>query len=364
MATTRTLEKAKEAKNDEFYTRLEDIELELNHYREQFKDKVIFCNCDDPYESSFFKYFAMNFNFFGLKKLIATCYDGSIVAGTQLSIFDIIDTEKTAYKVEIDSISDLNGDGVIDLQDVELLLKTPGVVKQLNENGDFRSPECIGLLKEADIVVTNPPFSLFREFISTLVEYNKDFIVIGNTNALTYKEIFSLFMKDKIRTGYTKFNSGMFFKIPDHYDKFHHIDEKGNKVARVSTSCWLTSLPVAKHNEELVLYKTYNSTEYPKYENYNAININKYTEIPFDYNGDMGVPVTFLDKFNPKQFEIVGLGISNSGLEIGVSGYKAEHKKYRKEVQNKGAVDGDLYMLDQNGHPVVPYARIIIRRKK
>ena len=314
------LDNAKNEKNDEFYTRLEDVELELNHYREQFKGKVILCNCDDPYESNFFKYFAMNFNYLGLKKLIATCYDGSIVAGTQLSIFDTLETDKTAYKVEIESISDMNCDGVIDLLDVEILLKQPGFVQLLEGNGDFRSKECLKLLEECDIVVTNPPFSLFREFISTIVECCKDFIVIGNTNALTYKEIFELFKHDGIRTGYTKFNAGMFFIIPDYYEKYHHLDDSGRKIARVSTSCWLTSLPVSKHNEELILYKSYSPDEYPKYDNFDAINVNKYTEIPFDYDGCIGVPITFLDKFNPEQFEIVKFRKGDDDKDLSING--------------------------------------------
>lgn len=363
------LRKAKNAKEDEFYTQLADIEIELKHYKEQFENKVVLCNCDDPYESNFFKYFAMNFNFLGLKKLIATCYDGSPVAGTQLSL-DLFDEEtgeinkdKTAYKVEITNIEDLNGDGSIDLLDIEILLKKENVVQKLKGNGDFRSEECIELLKEADIVATNPPFSCFREFITLLDKYEKQFIIIGNTNALTYKETFSLFKNNRIRTGYTNFNTGMFFVVPDSFEKYHHLDDLGRKIARVSTSCWFTSLPVKKHNDELILFKNYTPEEYPKYHNFDAINVNTYKDIPYDYDGYIGVPITFLDKFCPTQFEIIGLGISNSGLEIGVLPYTLEHKKYRKEIQKKGAVDGDLYLLDEDGNPVVPYARIIIKRR-
>ena len=193
-------------------------------------------------------------------------------------------------------------------------------------------------------------------------KHNKQFIIIGNTNALTYKETFKMFKEDKIRTGYTNFNVGMFFEVPDSWEKYHHI-ENGKKLARVSTSCWFTNLPVKKHTENLVLYKHYTPEEYPHYDNYDAINVNTYTDIPCDYDEIMGVPITFLDKFNPCQFEIIGLGISNSGLECGVRPYKPEHKKYRKEVQKRGAVDGDLYMMI-NGIVTVPYARILIRRKK
>lgn len=362
------LRKANKAKKDEFYTQLSDIEKELNNYRKEFKDKVVFCNCDDPYESNFFKYFAMNFNFLGLKKLIATCYATSPVAYTQLSLFDIgglkIQRKSTqkAYKIEITEVNDNNGDGAIDLSDVEYLIKNKkNTLSLLKGDGDFRSEECINLLKEADIVVTNPPFSLFREYVAQLVEYNKQFIIMGNTNALSYKEIFKLFKDDNIRTGYTNFNVGMYFFVPDDTEKYHKI-ENGKKMVRVATSCWFTNLPVKRHNEKLILYKKYTPNEYPKFDNYDAINVNKYTDIPMDYFDYMGVPITFLDKYNPNQFKLLGLGISNSGLEIGVKPYKPEHKKYRKEVQHKGAVDGDLYMLDANGHPVVPYARIILIR--
>lgn len=362
------LRKANKAKKDEFYTQLSDIEKELNNYRKEFKDKVVFCNCDDPYESNFFKYFAMNFNFLGLKKLIATCFATSPVAYTQLSLFDVegIKIEKKnskkAYKIEITEVNDSNGDGAIDLSDVEYLIKNKkNTLTLLKGDGDFRSEECINLLKESDIVVTNPPFSLFREYVAQLIEYDKQFIIMGNTNALSYKEIFKLFKENNIRTGYTNFNVGMYFFVPDDTEKYHKIVE-GKKMVRVATSCWFTNLPVKRHNEKLILYEIYTSEKYPKYENFDAINVDSYTKIPKDYDGYMGVPITFLDKYNPSQFKLLGLGISNSGLEIGVKPYKPEHKKYRKEVQHKGAVDGDLYMLDKDGHPVVPYARIILIR--
>lgn len=303
------LAQAKDAKKDEFYTKLDDIAKELKNYRPYFKDKVVFCNCDDPYESNFFKYFALNFNALGLKKLIATCYNGSPIAGDELPlIFEIEESEpkKIAYKVEITEVHDYNNDGAINLADVQYLIKNEkNVLSILKGNGSFDSTESIELLKEADIVVTNPPFSLFREFLSLLDKHGKQFIIIGNTNALTYKETFKMFQEDKIRTGYTNFNVGMFFQVPDTYEKFHHI-ENGRKVARVSTSCWFTNLPVSKHNEDLILYKHYTPEEYPTYDNYDAINVNTYTDIPCDYDGVMGVPVTFLDKFNPEQFEIIG----------------------------------------------------------
>lgn len=303
------LAQAKDAKKDEFYTKLDDIAKELKNYRPYFKDKVVFCNCDDPYESNFFKYFALNFNALGLKKLIATCYNGSPIAGDELPlIFEIDESEpkKIAYKVEITEVHDYNNDGAINLADVQYLIQNEkNVLSILKGNGSFDSPESIELLKEADIVVTNPPFSLFKEFLSLLVKYDKQFIIIGNTNALHYKEMFSLFQQDKIRTGYTNFNVGMFFQVPDSWEKFHHIED-GKKMARVSTSCWYTNMPVMKHNEDLILYKHYTPEEYPTYDNYDAINVNTYTDIPCDYDGVMGVPITFLDKFSPNQFEILG----------------------------------------------------------
>ena len=357
---------AKKAKKDEFYTQLVDIEKELKHYKSQFRGKVVYCNCDDPFESNFFKYFAASFNALGLKKLITTSYVKSPIVGWQLPLFEVEGLKpsgKEPFKIEITEVPDTDGDGAVNLDDVKYLLKhDKNIATPLHGNGDFRSDECIELLKQADIVVTNPPFSLFREYIAQLVEYDKKFLIIGNTNSLTYKEIFRLIKDNKLRTGYTNFNVGMFFVVPDDWEQFHHIDKNGKKIARVSTSCWFTNLEVEKHKQEITLYKKYNSVEYPKYENFNAINVNKYTDIPYDYEGAMGVPVTFVDKHNPNQFEIIGLGISNSGIEIGVKPYKNEHKKYRKEVQKRGAVDGDLYMIT-NGIVDVPYARIIIKNK-
>ncbi|MEG1663064.1 MAG: adenine-specific methyltransferase EcoRI family protein [Clostridia bacterium] len=367
MGDNKSLRKANNAKQDEFYTQLSDIEQELRHYKEDFRGKTVFCNCDDPYESNFFKYFAINFNHLGLKKLIATCFDTSPIAGQEIDLFNFQEAENyenRAYKIEITEITDLNNDGAVDMADVKTLLKNDkNTFTILKGNGDFRSEECVKLLMQADIIVTNPPFSLFREYISLLEQYNKKYIVIGNTNALTYKEIFGLFKDNKIRTGYTNFNVGMFFSVPNTCVQYHKIVD-GKKYVRVSTSCWFTNLSVSKHSDFITLYKKYNKDYYPKYQNFDAINVNKYTDIPCDYFGYIGVPITFLDKYNPEQFLIIGLGISNSGLSFGVAPYVMEHKKYRKEVQHKGAVDGDLYLLDSNGHPDVPYARIIIKRKE
>tara|TARA_Y100000310_G_C20594282_1_gene769685 strand:+ start:31 stop:834 length:804 start_codon:yes stop_codon:yes gene_type:complete len=232
------------------------------------------------------------------------------MVGGQLPLFGIKglkSKDKESFKLEINKVEDYNKDGSIDLSDVEWLLKNDkNTATPLKQGGDFRSNECIKLLKESDIVCTNPPFSLFRDYVAQLVKYNKKFLIIGNTNALSYKEIFKLFKENNIRTGYTNFNVGMFFIVPDDWEKFHHIDEKGNKIARVSTSCWFTNLEVGKHKDFITLYKKYNPKEYPKYDNYNAINVNNVNNIPMDYKGVMGVPITFMDKYNPEQFEIVG----------------------------------------------------------
>lgn len=376
---TKLFDKAKKNKADEFYTRLYDIEIELKHYKNYFKDKVVFCNCDDPFESNFFKYFALNFNYFGLKKLIATCYNGSPISGTQLSIFEELpENDRTAYKIEISEVLDENKDGAADLSDIETLIKyKKNVLTKLNGNGDFRSPECVALLKEADIVVTNPPFSLFREYVGQLVQYNKQYVIMGNTNALTYKEIFRLFQEDKIRTGYTNFNVGMYFYVNDDIENYHKVDENGKKMVRVSTSCWFTNLPVTRHFENLTSYKKYSDIEYPKYVNYDAINVDSYKEIPVDYYGCIGVPITFLDKYNPEQFEIVALGIVGSidfsserkmeildkdGNGTGKITINAKGTLYRKHLPSdkkpaafRDSETGELYQSI--------YARVIIRRR-
>ena len=310
-----SMDNAKKNKSDEFYTQLCDIEKELCHYKEHFKNKIIFCNCDDPYESNFFKYFALNFNYLGLKKLICTCFDSSPVGNQQLAIMP----DSNPYLIEISEIVDENNDGAVDLSDVEYLLKNKKNVLKKLHSGDFRSKECIELLKNCDIVVTNPPFSLFREFVAQITNHNKDFIIIGNTNALTYKEIFKLFQEDRIRTGYTNFNVGMYFFVPETVEKYHKI-ENGKKMVRVSTSCWFTSLPVKKHTENLILYKKYTPEQYPKYDNYDAINVNTYVDIPYDYDGDIGVPITFLDKYNPNQFEIIKFRKGNDDKDLSING--------------------------------------------
>jgi len=359
-----TLKNASKAKKDEFYTQLTDIEKELKHYRDQFKDKIVYCNADDPFESNFFKYFASNFNLLGIKKLIATSYAGSPIVGNQLSVFDIegVKTAETKepMKIEINEVKDFNKDGAINITDVEYLLKhDKNTAKPLKGSGDFRSDECVEILKTADIVVTNPPFSLFREFVGQLEEHNKKFLIIGNTNAITYKETFKLIKDNKMRTGYTNFNVGMYFVVPDNWKKYHHIDEEGNKIVRVSTSCWYTNLQVDKHNDEIILVKTYENNEeaYPKYENYDGIEVSRVSNMPIDYKGAMGVPITFVDKHNPEQFEILGFTHRKDP-------YNLKTKIYTKEdAENFNDLNGSPIIME-NGSPRLIYMRIIIKNKR
>ena len=323
------LHKANLAKKDEFYTQLVDIEKELKHYKEQFHGKVVYCNCDDPFESNFFKYFAANFNALGLKKLIATSYKPSPIANTQLGLFGdnkVLDTPKgrpkvTANKFIINEVDDMDGDGTFDLRDIAEQLKanknnewTP-----LEGEGDFRSKESIELLKQADIVVTNPPFSLFREYVAQLVEYNKKFLILGNQNAIIYKEIFNFIKEGKLWLGYD--NGGTkWFQVPMDYDiptESRVKIENGIKFFSMGSVVWFTNLDTTKRHEELTLYKKYTPVEYPKYDNYDAIEVPRFLDIPVDYAGVMGVPITFLDRYNPKQFEIVG---SNRGVDQDIKG--------------------------------------------
>ena len=348
---------AKTAKKDEFYTQLSDIENELKHYREHFCGKTIFCNCDDPYESNFFKYFASNFNTLGLKKLIATCYNGSPVQGNEL-LLDFGDgfndePKKIAYKVEITEVRDVNGDGRTDLNDVRYLIQNDkNVLSLLKENGDFRSAECVELLKEADIVVTNPPFSLFREYVAQLMKYEKKFLIIGNQGAMIYKEIFPLFKENKIWLGYGFKGGAAHFVSP--YEDIATAGDHQEGMIRVSGVHWYTNLEIPKHKEQLVLWKTYSEEEYPSYDNYCAININSTNEIPNDYYGIMGVPITFMDKYNPDQFEIVWQASGNTRAS-------APHEVL-KEVCYKPHPE------DRGGCGVVKgkrvYSRILIRRKQ
>ena len=343
------LNAAKTAKKDEFYTQLTDIERELQHYWQHFKGKTVLCNCDDPYESNFFKYFALRFNQLGLKKLICTCYNGSPVQGNELILhFEGFDDEpkKVAYKVEITEVKDMNGDGAVDLSDVRYLLQNDKNVMTVLETGDFRSKECVELLKEADVVVTNPPFSLFREHVGQIMKYGKKFLVIGNVNAISYKEIFQLIRDDKTWLGYKSGN--MAFKVPDDYEERatrFWIDADGQKWRSMGNICWYTNLDIKKRHEELDLVCHYSPEEYPNYDNYDAIEVSKTAEIPCDYEGVMGVPVTFLDKYCPEQFSLLGMCASSYNAEI-------------VGIPFLGGKDGRPLINGKN-----TYARIFIRNK-
>ncbi|WP_423972339.1 adenine-specific methyltransferase EcoRI family protein [Glaesserella parasuis] len=299
------------------------MENELRHYTQHFKDKIIFCNCDDPEESNFFRYFALNFEHLGIKKLIATHFDAN----------------EPTYKLEIDPELDLNTDGKIDFQDIQRI--------PLQQNGDFRSPECIEILKQSDIVVTNPPFSLFREYVAQLMEYEKKFVIVGNQNAITYKETFKLIKENKIWLGNK--SGDMAFRVPDYYEEKatrYWQDETGQKWRSLGNICWFTNLDHAKRHEELLLYKAYSEEEYPKYDNYDAIEVNKVKDIPFDYQGAMGVPITFMDKYNPDQFEI-----------LSANDFRISNKIPFKEHGLIKDKDGTI-----NGKPT--YVRIVIKHKR
>lgn len=358
----KNLNAAKAAKKDEFYTEMTDIERELQHYWEHFRGKVVFCNCDDPYESYFFKYFALHFNHLGLKKLICTCYNGSPVQGNELVIDfgDFMDEpKKIAFKVEITEVKDLNGDGAVDLSDVRYLLQNDKNVISILKTGDFRDPECIELLKEADIVVTNPPFSLFREYIAQLMEYGKKFLIIGSLNAIHYKEIFPWIKEGRIWLGYG-FNAGnAFFRIPtqDKPKYSEGVYDETTGLVKFRNCHWFTNLDHNKRHEELDLVCQYSPEEYPTYSNYDAIEVSKVSDIPFDYAGAMGVPTTFLDKFNPDQFEIIGLAEGDLGKELGLKPFDRELKKLNKSLR-----DGQVFYM-KDGFPQKPYSRIIIRNK-
>ena len=292
------LSQARANKKDEFYTQLPDIENEMRHYRKHFKDKVIFCNCDDPFESNFFKYFVLNFNRLGLKKLIATCYSGSPIMGKQLSLFDVLGDEgkkDTPYKAVVTSVYDITGDGGIDMFDVaELFRQGENTLEELEGNGDFRSAECLALMDESDIVITNPPFSLFREYVATLMEHKKKFIIIGNQNAITYKEIFPLLKNNQMWLGYGFKRNCAHFVSP-YEDTANDLDHKEGMI-RVSGVMWFTNLDIKKRHEEMILVRRYSPDSYQQYENYDAIEVSKTSDIPCDYSGIMGVPITFLSK--------------------------------------------------------------------
>ena len=314
MAKNGSLRSARVARKDEFYTQLTDIEKEMRYYRKHFKGKTVLCNCDDPFESNFFKYFVLNFNRLGLKKLIATCYSTSPIMGQQLSLFDVVGGEEEQrnkpYKAVVTKVYDVTGDGGVDMFDVAELFKNhENELVELEGDGDFRSEECLALLDEADIVVTNPPFSLFREYVATLIEHEKKFIIIGNVNAITYKEFFPLIRDNKVWIGASIHSGDRKFYVPDDYPLNAAgcgVDEDGHRFIRVKGVRWFTNLDLKQRHEELILVRRYNPDDYPPFDNYKGININKTVDIPCDYDGIMGVPITFLDKYSPDQFEILG----------------------------------------------------------
>ncbi len=348
----RTLASAKAAKQDEFYTQLADIANELKHYKDHFKGKVVLCNCDDPFESNFFKYFAANFNTLGLKKLVTTSYAGSPITGTQMPLFVMEGlkphSKKEPYLVEINEVPDLNKDGAIGLDDVRHLLEhDANTSRPLKQGGDFRSPECVEILKRSDIVVTNPPFSLFREYVAQLVEHGKQFLIIANKSAIHYQEIFKLIKENKLWTGMRAFSGGMWF-VAEYTGKYERIVD-GVKLINVP-AIWMTNMDIPKRHELLPIHRKYHDSPeaYPTYDNYDAIEIGRVADIPVDYDGLMGVPDTFLDKFNPDQFELIGIPFGNLGKELGVK------RNYR------GRTD---IAVTKNGKSRCPYSRIIIKRR-
>lgn len=376
---------AKAAKQDEFYTQYVDIQKEVEAYLEfdpdTFRGKVIYCNCDDPFESNFFKYFAANFNKLGLKKLVTTSYDGSPIAGAQLSLFEYDEgngkrQKPKAIAVEIEGVKDVNGDGATGIEDVKLFLeRNPHTRKRLAGGGDFRSAECVELLKQADIVVTNPPFSLFREYVARLVEHGKKFLIIGNQNAISYKEIFKLIKETEIWLGYR--SGDMAFRVPDYYEPRetrYWEDDDGQKWRSMGNACWFTNLDHGRRHQQLPLMTMADNlkfskhkeikgkTAYDRYANYDAIEVPFTDAIPSDYDGVMGVPVTFLDKHNPEQFEILGRSENEDlyGLKTRVYTTKECQEAYHRLFGKKGT-------YDMNATPVIDgrkvYQRIFIRHR-
>lgn len=335
----KSLHKAKKSKMDEFYTQLSDIEKELKHYKKHFRDKVVYCNCDDPRVSNFFHYFSYNFEKLGLKRLITTCYKNQ-----ERDLFSQNDSEQAIF---LEYNGDKNGNFEPDPEEIG--------INPLKGDGDFRSKESIELLKQADIVVTNPPFSLFREYITQLMEYDKKFVLIGNKNAITYKEIFRWIKENKMWVGNTPMSTDMLFDVPEDFAKELVATKKQGSGYKIidgvvkgrAQAVWFTNMDIAKRHEDLILYKNYNPEEYPIYDNYNAINVNKTKDIPFDYSDIMGVPITFLDKHNPEQFEILGMSAS--------AGYDEE-------------IVGIPFLGDKDARPLINgkniYARVFIKNKR
>lgn len=356
------LNAAKAAKKDEFYTQLEDINNELRHYREQFRGKTVLCNCDDPRVSNFFTYFAYNFEFLGLKRLITTCYKNQ-----DADLFSQHQSEKAVYLIYE---GDKNGNNIPDPEEIG--------IHPLKGDGDFRSRECVELLKEADIVVTNPPFSLFREYVAQLIEYDKKFLIIGNVNSNTTKEIFPLIKDKKVWMGASIHSGDRKFWVPDDYELNAAgcgIDDNGCKFIRVKGVRWFTNLDYKERHEDIILYKCYSPEEYPKFDNFDAINVDKTEEIPCDYDGVMGVPITFLDKYNPDQFDILGITKTWFGMANKTYGEQIQIDKNGKESRvtklNDGAVlevqtppVGKTYYKVDGKIYIQTYPRILIRKIK
>jgi hypothetical protein len=355
-----TLTAAKAAKKDEFYTQLEDIAAEMKHYRGHFRGKTVLCNCDDPRVSNFFHYFAYQFEALGLKRLIATCYKNQ-----DMDLFSRHDCERAIYLVYD---GDKNGNRIPDPEEIG--------IRELHGDGDFRSPECVELLKQADIVVTNPPFSLFREYVAQLMEYGKKFLILGSQNNVTYKEIFPLILQNRLWTGYKA--GDMAFRVPaDSEPKGTRYwqDGDGQKWRSLGNICWFTNLDIPKRHEELLLFRTFSPEIYPHYDNYDAIEVGKVEDIPFDYAGTMGVPLTFLDKYNPDQFEILGITKTWFGMatktypeqiQVGKDGSEKRVSKL-----NDGAVlkvaetpTGKTFYRVEWQNYIQTYPRILIRRRK
>ena len=363
MAGNQTFAKAKEQEHNEYYTRLTDIEKELRYYRKHFKGKTVLCNCDDPFESNFFRYFVMNFNHLGLKKLIATCYTGSPIAGKQLTLFDIIggsadEKMNTPYKAIVTTVYDKTGDGAVDMFDIAELFKSgENELSELNGDGDFRSEECIALMDEADIVVTNPPFSLFREYVVTLLEHDKKFLIIGPMNGVKYKETFPLIRDGRMWTGYKSMSQDMYFHVPEDFKQWLLENKKersgyvviDGEVLGRAQAIWFTNLDIKKRHEDMILIKRYSPDAYLSYTNYDGIDVNSVSDIPCDWSGNMGVPISFLEHHNPEQFDIIGLGEGDLAKEIGIT----RNREGRTKLEYIAA-DGNVKM---------PYARIVIRNK-
>ena len=374
MSKNSDLNSAKTARKDEFYTQLTDIEKELRYYRQHFKGKTVFCNCDDPFESNFFKYFVLNFNRLGLKKLIATCYMGSPIANQDFPLFafanGLDEGKNKPYKAVVTTVYDKTGDGGVDMLDVAELFKSgENELSELKGDGDFRSEECLALLDEADIVVTNPPFSLFREYVSVLVERKKKYLIIGNINAIKYKEIFPLFMKNELWLGASIHSGDRAFFVPDNYPLDASgcgIDEEtGRKFIRVKGVRWFTNLDIKQRHEQLILVKKYDPSVYPTYDNMKGcINVDVTADIPCDYSGLMGVPITFMDKYSPDQFEILGLS-RDMGLpnKVGISAAFLEKYYAQGGTGQMNPGHPDLCYYGENGKCIVPYHWIIIRNK-